>query len=135
MPESAIPEALSKLVLQRGVSSRAWFERGRLDLRVDDSSRVRLSPGRRASEVVLEAKLGVLPSEPVECEALLARVLLHVTANAGQQVGIVTISADGRRLLLQASVDGSDVEGFDVALEKYLNEIDRWLVIVRKFQA
>jgi Tir chaperone protein (CesT) family len=130
MSLTALPEALAKLAHQRGLSSRAWYERGRLDLRVDERKRVKLKPGRRAGEVVIEAKLVELPAAADVAEALLARVMLHVTANASQQVGVVALSQDGRRLLLQALVDGADVDAFERALESYLNEFDRWLAVV-----
>ena len=130
MSAPPVPTALASLAEQRGVATTAWAQRGKLDLRIDDRIRVKFRPGRRAQDVVLEARLGELPSRPDECEARLARVMLHVTAGAAQQTATIAVSADGRQLLLQAVLDGSNPDRFDIAVEAFLNELDRWIAVV-----
>jgi hypothetical protein len=56
--------------------------------------------------------------------------MLHVTAGAAQQTATIVVSADGRQLLLQAVLDGSHPDRFDIAVESFLNELDRWVAVV-----
>jgi Tir chaperone protein (CesT) family len=130
MSAPPIPEALAALAGQRGVPTGTWSLHGKLDLRIDDRIRVKARPGRRPNEVVFEARLGELPASAEDCGALLTRVMLHVTAGAADHIGTITISADGRQLLLQALVNGADATRFDASLESFLNELDRWIAVV-----
>jgi hypothetical protein len=130
MTASPIPTALASLAEQRGVSTTAWALHGKLDLRIDDRIRVKLRPGRRPNDVVLEARLGELPSNRSECETELARVMLRATAGVAKQLATIVLSPDGRQLLLQAVLNGSDTERFDTEAETFLNELDRWIAVV-----
>ncbi len=130
MTAPPLPEALALLAQKRGVNTDAWDTRGNLNLRIDDRVRIKLHPGRRPQDVVLEARVAELPATPAEDETLLARVMLHVTAGAGKQAGVLVVSADGRQLLLQAVLDGSELELLDSGLESFLNEVDRWIAVV-----
>jgi hypothetical protein len=130
MTAPPIPTALASLAEQRGVPTAAWALHGKLDLRIDERIRVKLRPGRRPNDVVLEARLGELPSSPSECETVLVRVMLHATAGAAGQLAAIVLSPDGRQLLLQAVLNGSDADRFDTEVETFLNELDRWIAVV-----
>lgn len=130
MTAPPVPPALASLAEQRGVHTDAWALRGTLDLRIDARTRIKLLPGRRPNEVMLEARLGALPAAHKECEALLARVMLRVTAGASDQLGTIAVCAAGDQLLLQAMLDGADADRFDAGVETFLNELDRWNAVV-----
>jgi hypothetical protein len=130
MTAPPLPEALALLAHKRGVNTDAWDSRGNLNLRIDDRVRIKLSSGRRPQEVMLEARIAELPATPAAGEALLARAMLHVTAGAALQVGVLVLPPDGHQLLLQAGLDGSDPERFETALAHFLNELDRWIAVV-----
>jgi hypothetical protein len=123
---ASIPPGLAVLVDRRAIGMGDWATRGELDIRVDGRRRLRIRRGRRGNEIVLESRLVSLPTSAPDCEALLARAMLHVTAGAGQQVGMVALSADGQGLLLQAELEGGDSARFEAALEAFLNELDYW---------
>ena len=130
MTAPPIPTALASLAAQRGVPTTEWALHGKLDLRIDERIRVKLRPGRRPNDVVLEARLGELPSSPSESETVLARVMLHATAGAAEQLATLVLSPEGRQLLLQAVLNGSDADRFDTEVETFLNEPDRWIAAV-----
>lgn len=130
MSAPPIPAALASLAAQRGVPTSSWAAHGKIDLRIDARVRVKLRPGRRPEDVVLEARLGQLPLSDTESETLLARVMLHATAGAAEQLATVVLSPDARQLLLQALLDGSDADRFNLGVETFLNELDRWLAVV-----
>jgi hypothetical protein len=106
-----------------------WKTHGWLDFRVDGRIRVRMQRGRRDGEVLVQTRLGPLPSAEREREALLTRIMLHVTAGAAHQVGTIALSADGEQLWLQAGFDGA--EPLDDALEAFLNEVGCWTALLR----
>ncbi len=134
MTATSPPPGLAALAQRLGISTDGWSAHERFDVRIDSRSRVRIRRGRRVDEMVLETRLASLPSSSRDCEDLLARVLLRVTAAAGRQVGVVTLSPDGRQLLLQAEIQGGDAGQFDTAFEAFLNETDYWNHIVRMNQ-
>lgn len=123
---ASIPAGLAVLAERRSIGMSDWAARGELDVRVDGRSRLRIRQGRRGNEIVLESRLASLPPAPQDCEALLARAMLHVTAGAGRQVGVLALSADGHGLLLQAELGGGDSARLEAALEAFLNELDYW---------
>ncbi len=55
--------------------------------------------------------------------------MLRVTAGAGRRLGTVTLSPNGRQLLLQAELR-ADAARFDADLEAFFNEIDYWKAVV-----
>ncbi len=129
------PPGLAALAQRLEIPTDSWSSHERLDVRIDSRSRVRLRRGRRVDEIVLEARLASLPAAGRDCEELLARILLRVTAAAGRQVGVVTLSPDGRQLLLQAGIQAGNSLEFATAFEAFLNEIDYWNHLVRTKQA
>jgi Tir chaperone protein (CesT) family len=130
MSAPPVPTALASLAQRRGVSTAPWAQQGRLSLRIDARVRVKFMPGRRPQDVVLEARFGQLPTSPEESETLIARVMLHATAGSSEQLATVVLSPDGRQLLLQALLDGSDQNRFDSSVATFLNELDRWIAVV-----
>jgi len=122
----SIPSGLAALTAGRAIGTGDWVARGRLELRVDGRRRIRIRRGRRGDEIVLEARLASLPPSARDCEALLARAMLRVTAGAGHQVGTLALSADGGSVLLQAQAGAGDARQFNTALESFLNEADYW---------
>ncbi len=129
MTAPPLPPGLAALTTHWSVSTHPWDTLGQLDLRVDRRTRLRMKRGRRNGHVVVEVRLASLPSAPRDREELLARTLLHVTAAAGRQKGVLALSADGEQLLLQAELDGTEVGGFKTSLEAFLNEVDHWKAV------
>ena len=123
---ASIPPGLALLAERRSIGMGDWATRGELNVRVDGRKRLRIRRGRRGNEIVLESRLASLPPLAPNCEALLARAMLHVTAGAGRQVGVVALSADGHGLLLQAELAGGDSARLEAAVEAFLNELDYW---------
>jgi hypothetical protein len=132
MSSPSLPAALAAFARRRALGTQQWETRGQLELRVDARTRVKARPGRRASHVLLEARVSPLPSSPREREDLLARTMLHVTAGAASQVGVIALSPDGEQILLQGELDGDDAGRFDADLEAFLNEVDYWSAVLRR---
>jgi len=126
MTDPCIPPGLAALTQRFAIDTDAWSTLGRLDVRIDGRARVRMRRGRRGQEVVLETRLVSLRGSPRECEDVLARAMLCVTAGAGRQVGVVALSPDGQQLVLQAELAGGEPDRFEAAFTAFLNEADYW---------
>jgi hypothetical protein len=131
MMSASYPPALATLATRLTLDPQRWASRGRLDLRVDARARLRVRRGRRDTEVALELRLAALPCDAAERTALLARAMLHSTAGAAEAIGVIALSADGE-LLLQAEVEATDRRRFEEALERFLNEVDRWMAVIER---
>ncbi len=128
---ASLPPGLATLARRLNFPVDGWVARQRLEIRVDKRFRITMRHGRRTDDVLLESRLVPLPDDVRDREDLIDRVMLHVTATAGRFVGVVTVSPDGRQLLLQSEVQGGNAERFSSDLEAFLNEIDYWNAIVR----
>jgi hypothetical protein len=98
---------------------------GAVALIVDRRFRVLCRP-LPGGALLLESRLGELPTAPRERHALLARVLEALGDDLAERVETIALSEDGAALVQQQLVIGADASLFESRLESHVNALGRW---------